>query len=250
MKNKMRIILVTSLVLTGYGAIAQATTWDFDGVVEFCNPTACSLGGVAVDDSFNGFINANTTPNSVVSPGDVTGFLLILGGLSADSQDGMVVSSDVQTDANGDFESGTLVLSGTISGTAQLLLTFDIGAGTWNIFTDFLNLGVIVSGTGSWGPELDGDGIGAIQDNCTLVFNPDQRDTDFDGLGNACDADFDQNCSVNFVDLQTMRINFFAAGDLDTDIDGDGVTNFVDLQAMRSYIFGAPGPSGVPNLCD
>ena len=36
--------------------------------------------------------------------------------------------------------------------------------------------------------DTDGDGIGDPCDNCPLVSNPDQSDSDFDGIGEACDA--------------------------------------------------------------
>ncbi len=38
--------------------------------------------------------------------------------------------------------------------------------------------------------DLDADGVPDSTDNCPIEFNPDQVDTDFDGLGDACDMDF------------------------------------------------------------
>lgn len=67
-------------------------------------------------------------------------------------------------------------------------------------------------------------------------------------IGNLCDPDFDQNCLVNFVDLMTMKNNFFSAGDLDTDLDADNNTNFADLMILETYFFGVPGP-GLPGSC-
>jgi hypothetical protein len=38
------------------------------------------------------------------------------------------------------------------------------------------------------GPDPDTDGVGAAVDNCPNVSNPDQLDTDTDGLGDACET--------------------------------------------------------------
>jgi len=86
------------------------------------------------------------------------------------------------------------------------------------------------------GTDLDGDGLPG-------------RDTDADGIGNDCDADFDQSCSVNFVDLGLMKAAFFQPGTTNTDMNGDGQTNFIDLGLLKLGFFRPPGPSGIPNLC-
>ena len=74
--------------------------------------------------------------------------------------------------------------------------------------------------------DADSDGIADGADNCTQVANPDQRDTNGDGIGNICDPDVDNNGVVNFADLAIVQGNFFVPGDLDTDFNGDGQTNF------------------------
>jgi hypothetical protein len=77
-------------------------------------------------------------------------------------------------------------------------------------------------------------------DNCLLTVNADERDTNGDGIGNACDADFNGDCVQNFLDLGVMKAAFFTVGDTDTDLDGDGITNFSDLAVLKgAFLSGA-----------
>ena len=40
----------------------------------------------------------------------------------------------------------------------------------------------------STSPDYDGDGLRNVEDNCVLVANPGQTDTNSDGIGDACEA--------------------------------------------------------------
>ncbi|MEM6638991.1 MAG: hypothetical protein AAF610_03730 [Pseudomonadota bacterium] len=91
-------------------------------------------------------------------------------------------------------------------------------------------------------PDTDSDDVNDSLDNCTTVVNADQTDTDLDGFGNACDADFNQDCVVNFIDLGIFRTLFFGT-DNAADLNNDGVANAVDLGIFRTLFFGTPGPS-------
>jgi MBG domain-containing protein/trehalose utilization protein/thrombospondin type 3 repeat protein len=41
--------------------------------------------------------------------------------------------------------------------------------------------------TTGWSPDTDGDGIGDLSDNCVSIPNPDQADSDHNGVGDACE---------------------------------------------------------------
>lgn len=113
-------------------------------------------------------------------------------------------------------------------------------------------------------PDSDGDGVPDGVDNCTNVMNGSQLDTDGDGHGNSCDADLNNDCIVNPIDLGIFRAAFFGSAgnpdavppvpptanwNPDSDLNGDGVTNPIDLGAFRSQFFGVPGPSAPGALC-
>ncbi|MFK7886650.1 MAG: glycosyl hydrolase [Gammaproteobacteria bacterium] len=112
---------------------------------------------------------------------------------------------------------------------------------------------VATFGRGLWSATLpltdtDDDGIADAQDNCLQDANTKQLDTDGDQIGNACDADFNNDCVVNVVDLGEFRSGFFGSDPL-YDLSGDGVVNAVDLGRLRQLFFQPPGPSGLRNDC-
>jgi glucose/arabinose dehydrogenase len=92
--------------------------------------------------------------------------------------------------------------------------------------------------------DSDGDGIPDQQDNCTLIANADQRDTNADYYGNLCDADLNNDGVNNFVDLGLLKQRFFTA-DANADLNGDGHVNFADLAIAKASVFQPPGPSGL-----
>ncbi|MEO0975305.1 MAG: thrombospondin type 3 repeat-containing protein, partial [Pseudomonadota bacterium] len=62
-----------------------------------------------------------------------------------------------------------------------------------------LSAGVALAG------DLDGDGVSDEEDNCALVANARQSDSDGDRIGNACDADFNNDCAVTSQDFLIFR---------------------------------------------
>ena len=101
-------------------------------------------------------------------------------------------------------------------------------------------------------PDADGDGVPDTDDNCTLVPNgttiPDaggnsQLDSNGDGFGNICDADFNGDLVINGSDVGPFVTQFGTSGP-DADLNGDGVVNGLDVGPFVDMFGNAPGPSG------
>ena len=97
-------------------------------------------------------------------------------------------------------------------------------------------------------PDTDGDGITDNADNCTLHANVNQRDSNRDGIGNACDADFNDDGATNSADLMQFKQNFgrpVANSDFkrSLDLNSDDVIDRSDYRLLKKLYGKAPGPS-------
>ena len=96
------------------------------------------------------------------------------------------------------------------------------------------------------GTNSDADTVQDHRDNCLLVANPGQRDTNGDGFGNICDADLNNDGQVNLSDFSLFRKSYGTPGP-DADFNGDGQVNLSDFSMFRKMYGSAPGPTGITN---
>jgi hypothetical protein len=71
--------------------------------------------------------------------------------------------------------------------------------------------------------DTDSDGVGDACDNCVAVVNTDQRDADTDGAGDACDSDDDDDGVLDDADNCPLVANLDQV-----DADGDGLGDACD----------------------
>jgi len=83
--------------------------------------------------------------------------------------------------------------------------------------------------------DNDEDGFSDRWDNCIYSSNPDQRDTDNDGIGNLCDPDFDNNGTIDVADHAYLRFRIDTA-DQDADLNGDGIVDLFDEVILESSL--------------
>jgi hypothetical protein len=105
----------------------------------------------------------------------------------------------------------------------------------------------------------DGDGVADSADNCPSVANPEQVDTDGDGIGNACDEDIDDDTVLNGSDNcpdvanpDQTNTDGDAQGDAcDADDDGDEVADSADNCPAEANANQADADGdGIGDVCD
>jgi hypothetical protein len=157
-----------------------------------------------------------------------------------DWQDCLVIVWAMNTVHVVDYFGDPVVKSGNnLSAKAEMIELeegeFSRDGGDYRLFeflADFSE-GEIIVITDSLMPDMDGDSIEDVLDNCPNVYNPGQEDSDTNGVGDACQCDCEPG-----------------------NANGDGTYNIFDVTYMIGYLYmdgPAPQPyevcSGDPN-CD
>jgi hypothetical protein len=90
--------------------------------------------------------------------------------------------------------------------------------------------------------DTDTDTVPDALDNCVLKANTDQRDTDGDNYGNACDPDLNNDGLVTVTDFLILR-GVLNTDDADADLNGDSLVTVTDFLILRNGLNQPPGPS-------
>jgi len=103
--------------------------------------------------------------------------------------------------------------------------------------------------TGWRAKDTDGDGVLDAQDNCTLLANPTQCNSDNDAFGNRCDADLNNNNFTNAQDTTLFRLQLGRPSSPPAynaaDFNCNGFVNAQDTTLLRQRLGLPPGPAGL-----
>jgi hypothetical protein len=219
-------------LMNWYDATSWVSTLDIGGVTGWRLPNMDRDGDGSIMDCGSGAISPELCKDNE------NGFMYWQNGITSSAQSPFF---NVQPDA---YWSGTEELIGEIDGAWNLIFNAS-GGGDQGIGNKTAPLYAwAVYGGDVAAADTDGDGVIDSSDNCILIANPMQRDTDFDDYGNFCDPDFDNNLIVNAADLAFFKTKFFST-DPDADLNGNGIVNAADLAILKTMFFQPPGPSYV-----
>jgi hypothetical protein len=140
----------------------------------------------------------------------------------------------IDTEGDGTIENGPFMAD---------LGTNPIGDTNGDTFFDGTILNAQIAVDRGCAPDADGDGWPDEIDNCPLVPNAYQIDTDGDGQGNACDDDDDNDTIMDDNDNCPLVANTDQA-----DSDGDGLGNACDVEPtpVPTASPGTPTPTPPP----
>ena len=255
---------VTNVVVNSGASTTTAATYE------------CLEGNFLVNVGANGCLNINLGTNVVLestvaynvgadagcvnrvvggddlSTGNTRGVANRLVGGGCDATDGGFVQYVVAKDTG-----GVLILSATpASGIGNCILFGIAPLNACPIDVALASASYLVF-VAPGATDTDADGVADAIDNCTLVSNANQLDTNGDGYGNICDADLNNSGTVTTADFGLLRSVLGQAWTRVSngpppnttvsaaDMNGSGTVTTADFGLLRARLGTAPGPSGL-----
>ncbi|MEW8000867.1 MAG: RHS repeat-associated core domain-containing protein [Candidatus Thiodiazotropha endolucinida] len=126
------------------------------------------------------------------------------------------------------------------------------GSVTEYLYLEQQPIAAVIGGFLGTDGDRDNDGVADSEDNCSLLANPGQVDTDGDGYGNRCDTDLNNDGVVDNTDLAlfAQTYNTRAVGGRPNgrqynpmmDFNNDQAVNPLDLWIFKVWFFSSEGP--------
>ena len=151
------------------------------------------------------------------------------GGAKATAKVGVVVGSGSTADSDGDGIPDLVDTCPEVANADQKLFTF---------FADGDNDGFGDPNDSIVACTMPAGYVDNALDNCPTARNPDQLDTDGDGMGDACDPDDDNDGRADSIDCDPKDPKVMFKRSFYRDVDGDGFGDQWD------YIFDCTAPEG------
>lgn len=269
-------IAITIFALCG-NSTAFAEIYNYNSTITLCTGACASFASMDVGSTINGTFQLDTSAGGSFDDADFGDFSLTIFNPSLppsgpigdpatdnpfvlDSSLGNIASNGTAgtTDAANQLNGGQMLLEFLTLpfSTNETFFVFDLTTHDGQVCIFYLIAGCIPGATQSFRFEgvfnfidLDGDLFGDDVDNCIFTPNADQRDTDNDGYGNACDADLNNDCVVNFIDLGLFKTVMFTSDD-DADFNNDAIVDDLDLTILRPKFFDSPANQAFGGICN
>ena len=193
--------------------------------------TITNNGGQEEDDTADNLLILTYSEPKLAAPSDLpegcapgrgadsTGVFVDQPGLIICEKDQLVAEESHSYTLNFEFtEVGNVRFTSSVAGFENADYSLQQPDDIWsnNIIDEVIAVG---EGGGSGPIDSDEDGVVDGEDNCPLVANAIQLDTDEDGVGDACDDDDDNDGFADEEDVCPLVTN---PNQTDTDLDGEG----------------------------
>jgi hypothetical protein len=210
-------------------------------------PAGTGGGTVTIDE----IVPTETPPSGFAFVGQQVNISANISPPAATAENPLVLTFNVHSSIAGTDPDAVKIFKASVlvEACTEADATPDPCVGSRTLVGDNIEIVVRTSTASIWNfgqSDGDGDGVPDARDNCIMLSNPYQDDSDGDLCGNRCDADYDQDNVISISDFAAFRTCFIGnvPGVCDhVPEDLDGAISIQDFSAFRQqFVAGVPGP--------